>query len=227
MIKGITLCRCIWASCRISLSERIFLERKVCLRDHHDQSSDERNEQHVVHGVHSSRFRCDHYDLHDCGDVLRSCLLHSLPGSRTSNKIEAPAVQLWSLPVDELRLFKVPAYVEGENFLAVISLFLMYCWSIIPVMYPFGFRFTEPSNDYIFLIVINLFSGITSICTSFFFSRSLSWEVWVIRPRVSSLEHWRRSSRSFPVIVSEEDWLTSPITWERTLSSSTANELFA
>ncbi|CAF1373636.1 unnamed protein product, partial [Rotaria sordida] len=67
-----------------------------------------------------------------------------------------------------LRLFNVPAYVEGENFLAVISLFLMYGWSIIPVMYPFSFRFSEPSNAYIFLIVINLFSGITCICTSFF-----------------------------------------------------------
>ncbi|UJR38397.1 hypothetical protein I4U23_031066 [Adineta vaga] len=67
-----------------------------------------------------------------------------------------------------LRLFNVPAYVEGENFLAVISLFLMYGWSIIPVMYPFSFRFREPSNAYIFLIVINLFSGITCIYTSFF-----------------------------------------------------------
>lgn len=67
-----------------------------------------------------------------------------------------------------LRLFNVPAYVEGENFLAVISLFLMYGWAIIPVMYPFSFRFTEPSNAYIFLIVINLFSGITCIYTSFF-----------------------------------------------------------
>ena len=67
-----------------------------------------------------------------------------------------------------LRLFNVPAYVEGENFLAVISLFLMYGWAIIPVMYPFSFRFTEPSNAYIFLIVSNLFSGITCIYTSFF-----------------------------------------------------------
>jgi ATP-binding cassette subfamily A (ABC1) protein 2 len=67
-----------------------------------------------------------------------------------------------------LRLFNVPAYVEGENFLAVISLFLMYGWAIIPVMYPFSFRFTEPNNAYIFLIVINLFSGITCISTSFF-----------------------------------------------------------
>ncbi|CAF3961575.1 unnamed protein product, partial [Rotaria sordida] len=67
-----------------------------------------------------------------------------------------------------LRLFNVPAYVEGENFLAVISLFLMYGWSIIPVMSPFSFRFSEPSNAYIFLIVINLFSGTTCIYTSFF-----------------------------------------------------------
>ncbi|CAF1374019.1 unnamed protein product [Didymodactylos carnosus] len=67
-----------------------------------------------------------------------------------------------------LRLFNVPAYTEGENFTAVISLFLLYGWSIIPLMYPFSFKFTEPSNAYIFLIVINLFSGITCIYTSFF-----------------------------------------------------------
>ena len=67
-----------------------------------------------------------------------------------------------------LRLFNVPAYVEGENVLTMISLFLMYGWAIIPVMYPFIFRFTESSNAYIFLIVINLFNGITCIYKSFF-----------------------------------------------------------
>lgn len=87
-----------------------------------------------------------------------------------------------------LRLFDVPAYVEGENFLAVISLFLMYGWAIIPVMYPFSFKFTEPSNAYIFLIVINLFSGITCIYTSFFL------EIFALgSPATSSLSVFTRT----------------------------------
>ena len=67
-----------------------------------------------------------------------------------------------------LRLCNVSAYAEGENFFAVISLFLMYDWTIIPVMYPFTFRFAELSNAYIFLIVIILFDGITCMYTAFF-----------------------------------------------------------
>ena len=35
------------------------------------------------------------------------------------------------------------------------------------MMYPASFVFTEPSTAYIFLIVINLFIGITCIITSF------------------------------------------------------------
>ena len=36
-----------------------------------------------------------------------------------------------------------------------------------PVMYPASFFFKEPSTAYIFLIVINLFTGITCIVSSF------------------------------------------------------------
>ncbi len=36
-------------------------------------------------------------------------------------------------------------------------------------MYPFTFIFKEPSNAYIFLIVINLFTGITCVESSFLF----------------------------------------------------------
>ena len=67
-----------------------------------------------------------------------------------------------------LRLCDVPAYVEGENFLSLISLFLMYGWAIIPVMYPLAFRFAELSYAWILLNVIHLFNGITCMYTSFF-----------------------------------------------------------
>ena len=66
-----------------------------------------------------------------------------------------------------LKLFDVPAYVEGLNFPAVISLFLLYGWSISPLMYPASFLFKESSNAYIVLIVLNLFTGITCVVSSF------------------------------------------------------------
>uniref|UniRef100_A0A2R5LDX6 ATP-binding cassette sub-family A member 2 n=1 Tax=Ornithodoros turicata TaxID=34597 RepID=A0A2R5LDX6_9ACAR len=66
-----------------------------------------------------------------------------------------------------LLIFDIPAYTSAKNFPAVLSLFLMYGWSVTPVMYPVSFLFKEPSTAYIFLIVINLFVGITCIVTSF------------------------------------------------------------
>jgi ATP-binding cassette, subfamily A (ABC1), member 2 len=66
-----------------------------------------------------------------------------------------------------LRLFNVSAYVEQNNFSAVIALFLLYGWSISPLMYPFSYLFNEPSNAYICLIVLNLFTGITCVVSSF------------------------------------------------------------
>ena len=65
------------------------------------------------------------------------------------------------------KVFNVPAYVEGSNYPAVILLFLFYGWSVSPLMYPLTFIFKEPSNAYIFLIVINLFTGITCVESSF------------------------------------------------------------
>ena len=65
------------------------------------------------------------------------------------------------------KIFDVPAYVGGSNYPAVILLFLFYGWSVSPLMYPLTFIFKEPSNAYIFLIVINLFTGITCVESSF------------------------------------------------------------
>ncbi len=65
------------------------------------------------------------------------------------------------------KIFDVPAYVQSSNYPAVILLFLFYGWSVSPLMYPLTFIFKEPSNAYIFLIVINLFTGITCEESSF------------------------------------------------------------
>lgn len=66
-----------------------------------------------------------------------------------------------------LLIFQIPAYVSADNLPAVITLFLMYGWSMTPLMYPASFWFKEPSTAYIALIVINLFTGITCIVCSF------------------------------------------------------------
>ncbi|XP_012935434.1 ATP-binding cassette sub-family A member 2 [Aplysia californica] len=66
-----------------------------------------------------------------------------------------------------LLIFQIPAYVSAGNLPAVVALFLMYGWSMTPVMYPASFWFKEPSTAYIALIVINLFTGITCIVCSF------------------------------------------------------------
>ena len=62
--------------------------------------------------------------------------------------------------------FQLPSY-SGRNFNAVVSLLLMYGWSITPVMYPFSFLFDVPSTAYITLISGNLFVGLTGTLTTF------------------------------------------------------------
>ncbi|XP_068460547.1 ATP-binding cassette sub-family A member 2 isoform X2 [Clinocottus analis] len=66
-----------------------------------------------------------------------------------------------------LFVFDLPAYTSTTNFPAVLSLFLLYGWSITPIMYPASFWFEVPSTAYVFLIVINLFIGITATVATF------------------------------------------------------------
>uniref|UniRef100_A0A803SKP8 ATP-binding cassette sub-family A member 2 n=1 Tax=Anolis carolinensis TaxID=28377 RepID=A0A803SKP8_ANOCA len=66
-----------------------------------------------------------------------------------------------------LFVFDLPAYTSPKNFPAVLSLFLLYGWSITPIMYPASFWFEVPSSAYVFLIVINLFIGITATVATF------------------------------------------------------------
>jgi len=66
-----------------------------------------------------------------------------------------------------LRLFNVPAYSSDINFPAVVCLFLLYGWSITPIMYPGAFFFSEASSAYVFMIVVNMFFGVTATVTTF------------------------------------------------------------
>lgn len=78
-----------------------------------------------------------------------------------------------------LLCFNIEAYVGKGNLEVVIALFLLYGFSITPMMYPASYLFTEPSVAYICLILFNLFTGITCVVTSFMlkqfgFDKSLS-----------------------------------------------------
>ncbi|XP_053380428.1 ATP-binding cassette sub-family A member 2-like isoform X1 [Mercenaria mercenaria] len=78
-----------------------------------------------------------------------------------------------------LLLFHIESYVGDGNLEAVIALFLLYGWSVTPMMYPASFLFSEPSVAYICLIVVNLFTGITCVVSSvmlkqFAFDKDLS-----------------------------------------------------
>ncbi|KAH3795730.1 hypothetical protein DPMN_149289, partial [Dreissena polymorpha] len=66
-----------------------------------------------------------------------------------------------------LLAFNIAAYTQGDNFMAVVLLFLVYGWSMTPLMYPVSFLFREPSVAYICMIVVNLFTGITCVQVSF------------------------------------------------------------
>lgn len=66
-----------------------------------------------------------------------------------------------------LRLFNVPAYSSDINFPAVVCLFLLYGWSITPIMYPGAFFFSEASSAYVFMIIVNMFFGVTATVTTF------------------------------------------------------------
>ncbi|WAR31392.1 ABCA2-like protein [Mya arenaria] len=129
-----------------------------------------------------------------------------------------------------LLAFRIDAYVEGDNFTAVILLFLVYGWTMTPMMYPASFLFTEPSVAYICLIVANLFIGITSVQISFMlklfdFSQSVSaWneflgDVFLIFPNYClgngmmtvALNHY---SNQYYSHLGYFDKMTSAMTWK-------------
>lgn len=52
-------------------------------------------------------------------------------------------------------------------------------WSITPIMYPASFWFEVPSSAYVFLIVINLFIGITATVATFLLQLFEHDKVWL------------------------------------------------
>ena len=67
--------------------------------------------------------------------------------------------------------FDLDAYTSKQNLPVVVLLFLLFGWSITPMMYPASFLFQVPSTAYIVLIVGNLFFGVTAIMSVFLLDR--------------------------------------------------------
>ncbi|XP_074544605.1 retinal-specific phospholipid-transporting ATPase ABCA4-like [Halichoeres trimaculatus] len=63
--------------------------------------------------------------------------------------------------------FDKKCYTSPSNLPALITLLLLYGWSVTPMMYPMSYLFSIPSTAYVSLSCINLFIGINSSAITF------------------------------------------------------------
>ncbi|XP_051260065.1 retinal-specific phospholipid-transporting ATPase ABCA4-like isoform X2 [Dicentrarchus labrax] len=63
--------------------------------------------------------------------------------------------------------FDKKCYTSPSNLPALITLLLLYGWSVTPMMYPMSYIFNIPSTAYVSLSCINLFIGINSSAITF------------------------------------------------------------
>ncbi|KAL3055488.1 hypothetical protein OYC64_018206 [Pagothenia borchgrevinki] len=63
--------------------------------------------------------------------------------------------------------FDKKCYTSPSNLPALITLLLLYGWSVTPLMYPMSYIFNIPSTAYVSLSCINLFIGINSSAITF------------------------------------------------------------
>ncbi|XP_055084646.1 LOW QUALITY PROTEIN: retinal-specific phospholipid-transporting ATPase ABCA4-like [Periophthalmus magnuspinnatus] len=63
--------------------------------------------------------------------------------------------------------FDKKCYTSPTNLPALITLLLLYGWSVTPMMYPMSYIFNVPSTAYVSLSCINLFIGINSSAITF------------------------------------------------------------
>ncbi|CAL1580468.1 unnamed protein product [Knipowitschia caucasica] len=64
-------------------------------------------------------------------------------------------------------IFDKKCYTSPTNLPALITLLLLYGWSVTPMMYPMSYLFNVPSTAYVSLSCINLFIGINSSAITF------------------------------------------------------------
>ncbi|XP_024909744.1 retinal-specific ATP-binding cassette transporter-like [Cynoglossus semilaevis] len=63
--------------------------------------------------------------------------------------------------------FDKKCFTSPSNLPALITLLLLYGWSVTPMMYPLSYVFSVPSTAYVSLSCINLFIGINSSAVTF------------------------------------------------------------
>ncbi|XP_031720819.1 retinal-specific phospholipid-transporting ATPase ABCA4-like isoform X1 [Anarrhichthys ocellatus] len=72
-----------------------------------------------------------------------------------------------ALVVGIFMAFDKKCYTSPSNLPALITLLLLYGWSVTPMMYPMSYIFSIPSTAYVSLSCINLFIGINSSAITF------------------------------------------------------------
>ncbi|KAI9544411.1 hypothetical protein NQZ68_001284 [Dissostichus eleginoides] len=72
-----------------------------------------------------------------------------------------------ALVVGIFMAFDKKCYTSPSNLPALITLLLLYGWSVTPLMYPMSYIFDIPSTAYVSLSCINLFIGINSSAITF------------------------------------------------------------
>ena len=86
----------------------------------------------------------------------------------------------WEMGDPRARWFPLPGPSAGTLTCAPAT--CLPSWSITPIMYPASFWFEVPSSAYVFLIVINLFIGITATVATFLlqlFEHDKVWDSWL------------------------------------------------
>ncbi|XP_072306658.1 retinal-specific phospholipid-transporting ATPase ABCA4-like isoform X1 [Eucyclogobius newberryi] len=69
--------------------------------------------------------------------------------------------------VEIFKYFDKKCYTSPTNLQPLISLLMLYGWSVTPMMYPWSYLFSVPSTAYVSLSCINLFIGINSSAITF------------------------------------------------------------
>ncbi|XP_031735235.1 retinal-specific phospholipid-transporting ATPase ABCA4-like isoform X3 [Anarrhichthys ocellatus] len=72
-----------------------------------------------------------------------------------------------AMVVEIFIFFDKKCYTSPTNLQPLISLLMLYGWSVTPMMYPMSFIFSVPSTAYVSLSCINLFIGINSSALTF------------------------------------------------------------
>ncbi|XP_034561698.1 retinal-specific phospholipid-transporting ATPase ABCA4a [Notolabrus celidotus] len=72
-----------------------------------------------------------------------------------------------AMVVEIFIFFDKKCYTSRRNLQPLISLLMLYGWSVTPMMYPMSFIFSVPSTAYVSLSCINLFIGINSSAITF------------------------------------------------------------